>query len=154
MQAGQLLRYSERETIINEELKPMIPKYKRHEQLTELCNELEKLRFQNKLNEEKLEALKKLHKEKYELAQELNIYLDGFIKVRDLIFEEAIGSAQVSFKISTLLNRYNKFFQKRRKEYLNKLLRKTSEVRFTFEYPLRVPVFENKVINGQQQDHN
>jgi hypothetical protein len=24
-------------------------------------------------------------------------------------------------------------------------------VRFTFEYPLRVPVFENKVINGQQQ---
>ena len=43
MQAGQLLRYSERETIINEELKPLIPKYKRHEQLTELCSKLEKL---------------------------------------------------------------------------------------------------------------
>jgi hypothetical protein len=73
------------------------------------------------------------------------------IEVRDLIFEEAIGSAQVSFKISTLLDRYDKFFEKRRKEYFKKLLKKTAAVRFTFEYPLRVPVIENKVINGEQQ---
>ena len=150
-QTGQLLRYSERETIINEELKPMIPKYKRHEQLTELCNEWQELQIQSKLNEEKLEALKKFQQEKYELTRELNIYLDGFIKVRDLIFEEAIGSAQVSFKISTLLNRYNIFFKKRRKEYIKKLLRKTSDVRFTFEYPIRVPIIENKIKNGEQQ---
>jgi hypothetical protein len=31
MKAGQLLRYSEREKIIKEELKPLIPKYKRYE---------------------------------------------------------------------------------------------------------------------------
>jgi hypothetical protein len=61
------------------------------------------------------------------------------IEVRDLIFEEAIGSAQVSFKISTLLDRYDKFFEKRRKEYFKKLLKKTA------------PVIENKVINGEQQ---
>jgi mRNA-degrading endonuclease HigB of HigAB toxin-antitoxin module len=30
-------------------------------------------------------------------------------------------------------------------------LRKTSAVRFTFEYPIRFPIFENKVKNGEQQ---
>jgi hypothetical protein len=49
------------------------------------------------------------------------------------------------------LQRYAKFFKKRRKEYIKKLLQKTSAVRFTFEYPIRVPVIENKVKNGEQQ---
>jgi hypothetical protein len=151
MNTEQLLRYSERENIIKDELKPMIPKYKRHEQLTELCNEFGKLQIQSKLNEERLEALKKIQQEKYELARELHIYLSGFIEVRDLIFGEAIGSAQVKLKISTLLDRYGKFFKKRRKEYIKILLKKTSEVRFTLDYPIRVPIIENITINGEQQ---
>jgi hypothetical protein len=151
MQTGQLLRYSDRETIINEELKPMIPKYKRHEQLTELCNEWQELQIQSKLNEEKLEVLKKFQQEKYELQRELHIYLNDLHEVRDLIFGDVIGPAEVNFKISALLQSYAKFFKKRRKEYFKKLLRKTSAVRFTFEYPIRVPVIENKVKNGEQQ---
>jgi hypothetical protein len=129
----------------------MIPKYKRQEQLTELCNEWQELQIQSKLNEEKLEALKKFQQEKYELQRELHIYLNDLHEVRDLIFGDVIGSAEVNFKISPLLQRYAKFFKKRRKEYFKKLLRKTSAVRFTFEYPIRFPVFENIVINGEQQ---
>jgi hypothetical protein len=68
-----------------------------------------------------------------------------------LIFKETIGSVQLEFKISELLQRYSSFFKKRRNEYFKKLLRKTSEVRFTFEYPIRVPIIENKVKNGEQQ---
>jgi len=151
MNAGQMLRYSERENIINEELKPLIPKYKRYEQILESCSELEKLQIQGKLNEEKLKALKSIQQEKYELQGELYIYLNDLHEVRDLIFGDVIGSAEVNFKISTVLKRYNKFFKKRRKEYIKKLLQKTSAVRFTFEYPIRFPVIENKVKNGEQQ---
>ena len=64
MQAGQLLRYSERETIIKEELKPLIPKYKRYDQIVGSCTEWEKLHSQNQLAEEKVDILKKLYQEK------------------------------------------------------------------------------------------
>jgi hypothetical protein len=151
MQAGQVLRYSEREKIINEELKPLIPKYKRYEQLVESCTELENSQNQNSHSEEKIRVLTKLYQEKNELQRDLQYYLDDLIKVRDLIYKEAIGSVQLDFKISELLKRYSSFFKKRRNEYFKKLLRKTSEVRFTFEYPIRFPVFENKVINGEKQ---
>ena len=147
MKAGQLLRYSEREKIIKEELKPLIPKYKRYEQISEL----EKLQSQGNLNEEQFEALRIIQQEKYELQRNLQFYLNDFYEVRDLIFGDVIGSAEVNFKISTVLKRYNKYFKKRRKEYIKKLLQKTSAVRFTFEYPLRVPIIENKVKNGEQQ---
>ena len=151
MKAGQLLRYSERETIIKEELKPMIPKYKRHEQLTELCNKWQELHIHGKLNEEKFEVLTKIQQEKYELQRGLFIYLNDLNDVRDLIFGTVIGSAEVKLKISSVLQRHAKFFTNRRKEYFKKLLKKTSAVRFTFEYPFRVPVIENKIIDGAQQ---
>ena len=151
MNAGQMLRYSERENIINEELKPLIPKYKRYEQILESCSELEKLQIQGKLNEEKLNALKSIQQEKYELHRELYIYLNDLHEVRDLIFGDVIGSAEVNFKISAVLQRYAKFFKKRRIEYFKRLLKKTSAVRFTFEYPLRVPIIENKVNKGEKQ---
>ena len=151
MQAGQLLRYSERETIIRDELKPLIPKYKRYDQIVESCTEWEKLHSQNQLTEEKVDILKKLYQEKNELQQDLQFYLNDLNKVRDLIFGEAIGSAEVKCKISTLLDRYGKFFKKRRKEYIKTLLKKTSEVRFTLDYPIRVPVIQNINKNGEQQ---
>jgi len=59
MKAGRLLRYSERENIIKEELKPMIPKYKRYEQILESCSELEKSYNPNLLSEDKVEMIKK-----------------------------------------------------------------------------------------------
>ena len=150
-QAGQLLRYSERETIIKDELKPLIPKYKRYDQIVESCAELEKLHSQNQLTEDKFELLKKLLQEKNELQQDLQFYFNELDKVRDLIFGEAIGSAQVKFKISTLLDCYDKFFKKRRNEYIKNLLNKTSEVKFTLDYPIRVPVIQNINKNGEQK---
>jgi hypothetical protein len=151
MKADQLLRYSERENILNDELKPLIPKYKRYEQILESFPEQEKLCNQNILSEDEAENLRNLYQERNELQRELYIYLNDLHEVRDLIFGDVIGSAEVNFKISALLQRYAKFFKKRRKEYIKKLLQKTSAVRFTFEYPLRVPIIENKVKNGEQQ---
>jgi hypothetical protein len=151
IKADQLSRYSERENIINDELKALIPQYKRYEQILESFPELEKLYNQNLLPEDKVENLKKLYQERNELQRELYIYLNDLHKVRDLIYGEAIGSDNIQFKISALLQRYAKFFKKRRKEYIKKLLQKTSAVRFTFEYPIRVPVIENKVKNDEQQ---
>jgi len=151
MKAGRLLRYSERENIIKEELKPMIPKYKRYEQILESCSELEKSYNPNLLSEDKVEMIKKFYQEKNELQRELHIYLKDLHEIRDLIFGDAIGSAEVKFKISAVMQRYNKFFKKRRKEYIKKLLRNTSEVRFTLEYPIRFPIIDNNVKNGEQQ---
>jgi hypothetical protein len=151
MKAGQLLRYSERDKIIKDELKPLIPTYKRYEQLVESCTEWENLSNHDKFSDEKIETQRKLYQEKNELHQELHIYLNDLHEVRDLIYGEAISSDRIEFKISTVLEHYNKFFKKRRKEYFKKLLQKTSAVRFTFEYPIRVPIIENKVKNGEKQ---
>jgi hypothetical protein len=129
----------------------LIPKYKKYDQIVESCAELEKLHSQNQLTEEKVDILKKLYQEKNELQQDLQFYLNDLNKVRDLIFGEAIGSAEVKCKISKLLDRYNKFFKKRRKEYIKKLLIKTSQVKFTLDYPIRVPVIQNINKNGEQQ---
>ena len=57
----------------------------------------------------------------------------------------------IEFKIKTVVDRYNKFFKKRRKEYIKELLKKTSEVRFTFEYPLRVRVIGYVNRDGEAQ---
>ena len=71
MKAGQMLRYSERENIIKEELRPLIPKYKRYEQILESVPDLEKLYNQNLLSEDEVEKLRKLYQEKNELQQDL-----------------------------------------------------------------------------------
>jgi hypothetical protein len=103
MKADQLLRYSERENILNDELKPLIPKYKRYEQILESFPEQEKLCNQNILSEDEAENLRNLYQERNELQRELYIYLNDLHEVRDLIFGDVIGSAEVNFKISALL---------------------------------------------------
>jgi hypothetical protein len=70
------------------------------------------------------------------------------IEVKDLIFGEAIQEYPIKFKLTKIINRYNLFFEKRRKEYIKNLLKRTSEVKFTFEYPLRAPVYKNVKRNG------
>jgi hypothetical protein len=139
METDRLIRYADRENIIDDELKPFIPKYKNYVHLDELCNEWNELYYQNKLPDDKIKLLKKHILEKEELSEELKYYLHDLNDVRDLIFGTTIRSTNIEFKLTTVLNRYNRFFKKRRKEYIKELLKKTSEARFTFEYPLRVP---------------
>jgi len=151
MEADGLLRYSEREKIIKDELKPLIPEYKNYVKLDQLCNEWQELNYQNKLPEGKVEMLRNHIQKRNDLAQDLQYYLADLDKVRDLIFGDVIRSTSIEFKIAKVLDRYYKFFKKRRKEYIKNLFRKTSEVRFTFEYPLRVPVIKHIKINGEIQ---
>ncbi len=139
MKTARFIRYADRENIIDDELKPLIPKYKRYVQLEKLCNEWNELHRQNKLEKDKFELLEKHIQEFRELHQKLQYFLSYLNDVRDLIFGDAIHSSRIEFKIAGILDRYKMFFQKRRKEYIKELLKKTSEVRFTFEYPIRVP---------------
>ena len=152
MEADKLLRYADRENIIDNELKPYIPKYKRYVHLEKLCNEWNALYNQNKLPDDKVELLKKHILEKEELSEELKYYLHDLNDVRDLIFGAAIRSTNIEFTIDKVLDRYNKFFKKRRKEYVKGLIKRTSEVRFTFEYAIRVPAEIKQVErNGEEQ---
>jgi len=152
MEADKLLRHAEKEKLIKEELKPLIPKYKNYAQLDQLCNEWQELNYQNKLPKEKVEILGNHIQKRNELAQDLQYFIDDLDEVRDLIFGDAIRSTFIDFNIGKVLDRYNKFFNKRRNEYIKKILMKTSEVRFTFEYPIRVPT-EIKIVerDGKEQ---
>jgi hypothetical protein len=144
----RLLRYSERNSIIEDELKPWIPKYKRYVYLDKLCHEWLELNGQNKLEEKKVELLRKHIEERNELSAELQHVLINLNEVKDLIFGEAIQEFPIKFKLTKIINRYNLFFEKRRKEYIKDLIKRTSEVKFTFEYPLRAPVYKNVKRNG------
>jgi hypothetical protein len=52
---------------------------------------------------------------------------------------------QVEFKRNKFVERYKKFFKGRRIEYLNELIKRTSEVRFSLEYPIQMPVINEYV---------
>jgi len=151
MEAERLVRYSQREIIIKDELKPLIPKYKNYLELEELCNKWYQLNCQNEISEDKMQVFRESFQEKDRLIQELQYDLDDLNEVRDLIFGDAIRSTYIEFSIYAVLDRYHKFFKNRRKEYIKDLLKKTSEVRLTLEYPLRVPIFEHININGETQ---
>ena len=58
----------------------------------------------------------------------------------DLENYKYIGKYSFVLKLSKLKEKFNNFFKKRRGEYLLDLIKRTSEVRFTMEYPLRVPI--------------
>ena len=151
MEAYKLLRYSDKDKIIKDELKPLIPKYKNYMQLSMECSNLEPLYYQDKLSKEEIEIYRNHNQKKYELAQDLQFFIDDLYQVEDLIFGEAIRSTSIDFNIGKVLDCYNKFFKKRRNEYIKDLLKKTSEVRFTLQYPLRVPVMGYINRDGEKQ---
>lgn len=151
MNAEKILRYSDRGNLIKDHLRPLLPKYKKFCHLTESCSELEKLNHRQKLSEEDVEKFNKMDLEKSMLQRELQIYLVELDSVRDLVFENALGSVEMKFEISEVLQHYDSFFRKRRREYFKDLLIKTSEVRFSLIYPIRVPIIQNEVKNGEPQ---
>lgn len=149
--AEGLLRYSNRETIIKDELKPLIPRYKKLLQLEKSCDERNQMYCPKQLSKEETDLLRTELHEKAALESELLHYLNDLDDVKDLICADAIRYAEIEFKIDKLFERYHKFFKNRRKEYIKDLIKKTSEVRFTLEYPLRVPVIEQVNRNGERQ---
>ena len=147
LNADNLIRYSKREEIIENDLKPFIEDYKRYEHLDELCGEWRHLRLQNKLANDKIKLLDEYIKERNILDEKLYYYRPELNKVRDLIYAEAIKTFRIKIKLSKIFNRYLRFFHKRRKENIKDLIRRTSEVKFSFEYPLRIPVL--KTVNNK-----
>jgi hypothetical protein len=149
MNADNLIRYSKREEIIQDELKPLIEDYKRYEYLDELCREWNGLQIKNELANEKVKLLDEHTKERNILDEKLYYDRPELNKIRDLIYAEAIKTIGIEIKISKIFNRYQKFFQKRRKENIKDLIKRTSEVKFSLEYPLRIPVLNAVNMNGE-----
>jgi hypothetical protein len=149
MNMDSLLRYADRESIINQEIKDSIPKYKRYVYLKKFCDEWYGLYHENKLEKDKSELFEKHLQEGKKLYQELQFNLDDFYEVQDLIYGDAIHSPQIEIKIDNILNRYKTFFQKRRREYLKDLIQRTSKIRFTLDCQLRIPVTKYREKNGE-----
>jgi len=60
------------------------------------------------------------------------------------------GGYSVEINLRNFTERNKAFFAEyRRNEYLSDLIKRTSDVRFTFEYPLRHPVIETYQCNGE-----
>ncbi len=142
MNADNLIRYSKREEIIEDDLKPLVEDYKRYDDLDKLCGEWRNLQLQNKLANDKIKLLDEYTKERNILDEKLYYYRPELNKVRDLIYAEAIKTIRIEINLSKIFNRYQRFFHKRRKENIKDLIIRTSEVKFSLEYPLRIPVLK------------
>ena len=74
------------------------------------------------------------------LIEEMGVNLIDQLEAIDLGNYNYIGHYTVELNLSKLKTRYSNFFKQRRGEYLLDLIKRTSEVRFTMPYPLRVPI--------------
>jgi hypothetical protein len=148
MNADNLIRYSKREEIIQDDLKVLIEDYKRYDDLENITSEWSGLQRKNELANDKVKLLDEYIKEKNILDEKLYYHHPELNKVRDLIYAEAIKTYRIEIKFSKIFDRYLSFFQKRRKEYFKDLIEKTSEVKFSLEYPLRIPVLKTVNNNG------
>jgi hypothetical protein len=143
MNVDDLIRFAKRDDIIPDDLKPYIQKYKRYIQVERLVLELEELRKKTQLDEAKTEEYNKYLREKSELINDLGYYLSELNDIRDLIIGNAIKSYYIDLNLQHIAKKYSIFFRGRRKEYIKTLIRRTAEVRFTFEYPVRVPLIKH-----------
>jgi hypothetical protein len=140
---NDFIRYAKRDDIIPDDLKPYIQKYKRYIQVEGVVLELEELRKKTQLDEAKTEEYNKYIKEKGKINNDLGYYLSELNDFRDLIIGDAIKSYGIDLNLQHVAEKYSIFFRERRKEYLKTLIRRTAEVRFTFEYPVRVPLIKH-----------
>jgi hypothetical protein len=118
----------------------------------ELQDSLRSRRFESEEERAKLQntidaALRFEHDLRREMGDDVIEHL------RDLNIDFQFVTEPYAVKIdpNKLVDRHSKFFRKRRKEYLVELIKRTSEVRFTFNYPLRMPVFNS---SGTQRKNN
>ena len=147
--AYKLTEYSAHQ--IPEEYKQYYGKYVEYRKCSQVSAGLANLLYQNEFNNNKKARVdceisyKNAGNRQNEIRKELGI---GLINQLDPIYNrinKSITVFVVEFKLSKLIERYNYFFKKRRKEYLLNLIKRTSDVRFTFEYPLKVPVTQEKI---------
>jgi hypothetical protein len=147
--ADKLVEYSAIQ--IPEELKQYYTKYVEYKSCSKISEETASLLFQAEFNnnhKEKAEYEKRYRNSEYrmdEIRKELGISLINELDIAYSKSNRSMTAYVVEIKMSKLIKRYNKYFRKRRKEYLLKLINRTSDVRFTFEYPLKVPVLQEKI---------
>jgi len=136
---------------IPEELKQYYEKFVEYKKCSQVSAELASLLFQNEFNDDHKSradckiSYQEAESRKNEIREELGIGLINQLESICLQINKSIKVFYVEFKLSKLIKRYDYFLEKRRKEYLLKLIKKTSDVRFTFEYPLKVPVTQEKI---------
>jgi hypothetical protein len=101
-------------------------------------------------NDEYGDELDRVRDQIDQLRQELDYSL---LKKFDQIYEiqtNGRGVLITEINLRNFLKRYNVFFsENRRTEYMSELIKRTADVKFTFDYPLQHPVIEEYQHNGE-----
>jgi hypothetical protein len=125
-------------------LKPFLEKFLRYKRISNAGEELNDRLYAGKFeNDYAREVAQKELQEVKMMATELkeeigNQNLTQFESLY-LNIEIYLTPYRIILDLSKLVKRYGKFFNKRRKEYLFDLIKRTSKTRFSFSYPLKVP---------------
>jgi hypothetical protein len=136
---------------IPEELKHNYKKYVEYRKWSDVSDKLRRFLDQDELvnNHEGLDECKNKYQSaenrKDEIRKELGIYLMNELEAAYLRINRSMNVYFVEINFSKFLERYDKFFKKRRKENLLNLINRTSDVKFTLKYPLKVPVLQEKI---------
>jgi len=144
LNAHGLIGYNDEK--IPDELKQYVGKYLEYKKFRNESSEIAEFLFKN---EHDLDdpSRKKYNKRCHytlkiadKLREEIGMNRIDQLEAIDLGNYKYIGYSTIELKIKKLKERYNSFFRKRRAEYLLDLIKRTSEARFTMQYPLRVPI--------------
>lgn len=143
MKVNDLIKYAEKDKIIPDELKPYIAKYERYTHIKDLIESQQIKQFTD-------EKTKEIYTEFREIHSELEYFLHEISEFDNLITGKALQKYYIDVNLHSLAEKYSNFFRKRRKEYIRTLIQRTAEVKFTFEYPVRVPLIK-KTIKGDDE---
>jgi hypothetical protein len=152
---NKLIEDKERE--IPEKLRPYIGKFFEYTKYCKLASEIaEHLAKKGRdINESERAEYQKESKYNDKMAgklrEELGVSLIFQLQDLDLRRDNDKKIYTIECGVPQLIERFNIFFKKRRKEYLLNLIKRTSETRFTFQYPIRYPVTKEYQSNGKTE---
>ena len=99
---------------------------------------------------EELQKIKSLNNQQRITELEDQIGIQNLNVMEDLARRwSSVKLYNVEFKRNKFIERYKNFFKDRRTEYLTDLIKRTSEVRFSLEYPIQKPVIKEYVYKGK-----
>jgi len=142
--------FEQEDAIITDDLKPYLQKYKEYFQVKENEKKVTELAYTSNVDQHN--ELKSIKRKIDLLSSEI-----GYDKLErfDDIFEKLNnGRMQYNVKIdlNKITDRYKEFFgNNRKREYLPELIKRTSEVKFSFEYPLQHPVVKTYQHQGESK---
>jgi len=142
--------FEQKDAIITDDLKPYLQKYEEYIQAKEKEKELTELVYTSNADQDnELENIE----EKIDLLSS-EIGYERIQKFDDIRKKLSNGRMPyiVNIDLNKITDRYKEFFgNNRKREYLPELIKRTSEVNFSFEYPLQHPVEKTYQHQGESK---